>query len=138
MQIRELVAWIASLSTIGLFLTGMYVSQMNSKLVLVLNYCSSCIRTIDLGGCFSRGARFHCHWLQLFGLLWVRLPLPAGQLSSSFKTRLIIYDAVGSMVSSKVLLRSTCIKFLLEPGLNSRSSPWILSCNDSEQDLYML
>ena len=48
-------------------------------------------------GRFGRGASLYRHRSQLFGMLWVRLPLPTGQFSNS---RPIMYGAVGSLVLS--------------------------------------
>ena len=57
--------------------------------------------TMPLGCCgrFSRGASLYRHRSQLFGRIWVRLPLPTEQLSE-INSRPIMYGAVGSFILS--------------------------------------
>ena len=46
-----------------------------------LNWWASDNSDVGCGGHFGRSASLYRHQLQLFGRLWVRLPLPAGQFS---------------------------------------------------------
>ena len=60
-----------------------YALFLFSNILMTLSVCySSFSHYIGCcGRCFGRGASLYRHRSQLFGRLWVRLPLPTGQFS---------------------------------------------------------
>ena len=72
------------------FWVNILITISSSQFWAIIRYLQS--HYIGHGGCFGRDARLYCHRSQLFGRLWVRLPLPTEQFLSRFNSRPIISE----------------------------------------------